>query len=80
MFGFVLYFVSSKSSSTLPQCGSQPKRREIRLTSILVLQKQIKDSIHSGIYHTFLINNNDNGNNNDLTLTGYAQLDKSNLP
>lgn len=41
------------SKSSLPQCGSQPKRREIRLTSVLELQKRIKDNMHTGLREMF---------------------------
>ncbi|KAK3109179.1 hypothetical protein FSP39_024740 [Pinctada imbricata] len=41
------------SVSSLPQCGVQPKCRSIKLTSVLNLQKQIKDSMHSGLREMF---------------------------
>ncbi|XP_052803937.1 DNA mismatch repair protein Mlh1-like isoform X2 [Mya arenaria] len=46
---------SNKNSSpvSLPKCGSQPKRREIRLTSVLDLQKAIKNNMHSGVREMF---------------------------
>ncbi|KAH3719211.1 hypothetical protein DPMN_062043, partial [Dreissena polymorpha] len=44
---------NKQSSVTLPQCGSQPKRREIKLTSVLDLQKKIKDNIHKGVREMF---------------------------
>ncbi|KAL4222892.1 DNA mismatch repair protein [Mactra antiquata] len=42
------------SKSNLPQCGSQPKRREIRLSSVLELQKSIKDNMHNGLREMFM--------------------------
>ncbi|KAL3831500.1 hypothetical protein ACJMK2_023241 [Sinanodonta woodiana] len=44
---------STSGAPTLPLCGSQPKRREIKLSSVLALQKEIKESLHSGLREMF---------------------------
>ncbi|XP_076094249.1 DNA mismatch repair protein Mlh1-like [Mytilus galloprovincialis] len=36
-----------------PKCGTNPKRREIKLTSVLSLQEELKKNIHSGVRDMF---------------------------
>ncbi|XP_063421128.1 DNA mismatch repair protein Mlh1-like [Mytilus trossulus] len=46
---------TSKGSSGIdpPKCGTNPKRREIKLTSVLSLQEELKKNIHSGVRDMF---------------------------
>lgn len=44
---------SSAESDTLPKCGTQTKRREIKLSSILGMQQDIKDAMHKGLREMF---------------------------
>lgn len=45
--------IEEPSTSNTPKCGIQPKRREIKLTSVLNLQDEIKQNIHSGVRDMF---------------------------
>ncbi|XP_071157797.1 DNA mismatch repair protein Mlh1-like isoform X2 [Mytilus edulis] len=46
---------TSKGSSGIdpPKCGANSKRREIKLTSVLSLQEELKKNIHSGVRDMF---------------------------
>ncbi|CAC5418695.1 MLH1 [Mytilus coruscus] len=46
---------TSEGSSEInaPECGTNPKRREIKLTSVLSLQEELKKNIHSGVRDMF---------------------------
>lgn len=44
---------TSTSINSTPRCGAQPKRREIKLNSVLSLQDEIKQNVHTGVRDMF---------------------------